>query len=214
MRSSLKFVPMLVPLVFIGTASAATITVACSVVSSPTELSANLVCPEFSGLNLQNIAITIDGSINGSITLTNNGTASNTGAGTTTSQFTVGPLSGFTILAPLFSATFTTGTQTLTAGQSKTFSGLSGMGMATITDNSVFGPYEGAGNFMIPVSTLTGLTITGGGGNFAGGQSTSASATASVVYTFASGVPEVGTITYLSTGLGAIVLGLLRRRSR
>jgi hypothetical protein len=56
--------------------------------------------------------------------------------------------------------------------------------------------------------------ITGGGGNFAGGQSTTGSATASVTYTFGSTVPEVGTPIYLATGLGAILIGLWRRRVR
>ena len=214
MRSICKFIFMLAPLALTATASATMITVTCSTISGPTELNGNVVCPQFNGLNLQNIAITINGGISGSIALTNNATVSETGSGTTNSQFSIGPLLGFSILSPLFSSTFTTGSQSLTAGQTKTFSGLSGTGSATITDNSVFAPYTGAGNFNIPVSTSTMLNITGGGGNFAGSQSTSGNATASVTYTFAaSTVPEVGTPIYLATGLGAILVGLLRRRS-
>lgn len=199
-------------LAFTGAASATIMTVTCSTLNGPTELNGNLVCPQFNGINLQSIAITINGAISGSITLTNNATASETGAGTTTSGFMVGPLSGFTIGVPLFSSMFTTGTQTLTAGQSKTFSGLTGMGSGMITDNSVLAPYTGAGNFDIPVLTASMLMVTGGGGNFAGSQTTTASATATVTYTFGSNVPEVATPIYLATGLGAIALGLLRRR--
>jgi hypothetical protein len=35
-----------------------------------------------------------------------------------------------------------------------------------------------------------------------------------VTYTFGSTVPEIGTPIYLATGLGAILLGLWRRRPR
>jgi len=213
MSSITKFTLMLALLLaFTGAASATIMTVTCSTLNGPTELNGNLVCPQFNGINLQSIEITIDGTISGSITLTNNATASETGAGTTTSGFTVGPLAGFTIGVPLFSSMFTTGTQTLTAGQSKTFSALTGTGTDMITDNSVFAPYTGAGNFDIPVLTATMLMITGGGGNFAGSQTTTANATATVTYTFGSNVPEVATPVYLATGLGAIALGLLRRR--
>jgi hypothetical protein len=197
-------------------ASATIMTVTCSTLNGPTELNGSVVCPQFNGLNLQNIAITINGGISGSITLMNNASVAETGSGTTTSQFMVGPLGGFTITSPLFAAMFTTGTQSLAAGQSKTFSGLTGTGSGTITDTSVFAPYIGAGNFNIPILTSSMLNIIGGGGNFAGSQSTSANATASVTYTFGTTttVPEVGTPLYLVTGVGAIMLGLLRRRSR
>ena len=213
MRTVYTLFFVLVLLTSLGSASATTMMVTCNVVSSPTELNANILCPQFNGVNLQSIALTVDGMISGSITLTNNGAASNTGTGTTTSGFLVGPLTGFTLASPLFSAMFSTGSQSLTAGQSKTFSGLTGTGMATATDTTVLSPYEGAGNFMVPVLTSTGLMITGGGGNFAGSQSTNAQATASIVYTFGATVPEVSTLGYLSTGLGAILVGLWRRRS-
>ena len=198
-----------------GTASATTITILCSTVSGPTELNTSFACPQFTGVNLQGIAITLNGSINGSVTLINNASVTETGSGTTTSEFLVGPLTGFTIAAPLFSVMLTTGSQSLNAGQTKTFSGLTGSGTATINDTTVLAPYIGSSTFSVPVSTSTGLMVTGGGGNFASSQTTSASATASVVYTFGTinAVPEVSTLAYLGAGFGAILLGLLRRRS-
>jgi hypothetical protein len=215
MRSITKLILTLAPIALAGTASATIMTVTCSTLNGPTELSGNVVCPQFNGLNLQSISIALSGGISGSITLTNLASVAETGTGTTTSAFTVGPLTGFSILAPLFTAMFTTGPQSLTAGQSKPFSGLTGTGSATITDASVFAPYVGIGNFNIPILTSSMLDVTGGGGNFAGGQSTSGNATASVTYTFGSAtVPEVGTPVYLVTGFGAILIGLLRRRSR
>ena len=214
MRSVSKLIAVLAALAFAGTASATIMTVTCSTLSGPTEINGSVVCPQFSGLGLQSVAITVDGTISGSITLTNNGTATQTGEGTTTSGFMIGPLSGFIIANPLFSATFNTGLQSLTPGQTRTFTDLNGTDSATITDTSLFTPYTGAGNFNIPVLTSTMLMITGGGGNFAGGQSTTGSATATVTYTFGSTVPEVGTPIYLATGLGAILIGLWRRRVR
>jgi hypothetical protein len=214
MRFVSKLIVAIAALAFAGAASATTMTVTCSTLNGPTEISGNVVCPQFSGLGLLSVAITVDGTIGGSITLTNNATATETGEGMTTSSFMVGPLTGFSIANPLFSATFNTGLQSLTPGQTRTFSGLSGTGSATITDTSAFAPYSGAGNFDIPLLTATMLMITGGGGNFAGGQSTTGTATATVTYTFGSTVPEVGTPIYLATGLGAILLGLWRRRSR
>jgi hypothetical protein len=215
MHAIWKFLFMLAPIALAGTASATIMTVTCSTLNGPTELNNNIVCPQFNGLNLQSIAITINGGISGSITLTNNASITETGSGTTTSQFIVGPLSGFTIVSPLFAAMFTTGSQSLTAGQSKTFPGLTGTNSAMITDNSVFAPYIGPGNFNIPILTSSMLEIMGGGGNFAGSQTTTANATASVAYTFGSTTtPEVSTPVYLVTGFGAILIGLLRRRYR
>jgi hypothetical protein len=180
MRSVSKLIVGIAALAFAGTASATIMTVTCSTLNGPTEINSDVVCPQFSGLGLLSVAITVDGTISGSITLTNNGTATQTGEGTTTSGFMIGPLTGFIIANPLFSATFNTGLQSLTPGQTKTFSGLSGTGSATITDTSVLAPYTGAGNFDIPVLTASMLTITGGGGNFAGAQSTTGTATATV----------------------------------
>ena len=214
MHAICKFLLMLAPIALAETASATIMTVVCSTINGPTELNGNLVCPQFNGLNLQSIAITITGGISGSITLTNNASVTETGSGTTTSQFMVGSLSGFTIISPLFAAMVSTGNQSLTAGQTKTFAGLTGTGSAMNMDTSVFAPYMGAGNFNIPILTSSMLDITGGGGNFAGSQTTTANATASVAYTFGSTtVPEVGTPVYLVTGVGAILIGLLRRRS-
>ena len=213
MHAIRKILFALAPVALAGSASATIMTVTCSTLNGPTELNSPLVCPQFNGLNLQNIAITITGGISGSITLTNNASVTETGSGTTTSQFTVGSLNGFTFASPLFAAMFTTGTQSLAAGQSKTSAGLTGTNSATITDNTVFAPYVGAGNFNIPISTSSMLEIMGGGGNFAGSQTTTANATASVAYTFGTTtVPEAGTPVYLVTGVGAILVGLLRRR--
>src|SRR5215472_8552253 len=193
-------------------ASAALLTVNCSVVSSPTELNANIVCPQFSGGGLTSVQISVSGGITGSITLTNNASTSQTVTGTTSSAFSIGALAGFTIVNPIFSASYTTGPQSLTAGQSKTFAGLSGTGSDNLgTDTTVLAPYTGAGTFNIAVSTLTALAVSGGGGQVASAQSTSANGTATVTYNSAmTGVPEPGTLAMI--GLGILGLAFVSRR--
>jgi PEP-CTERM motif len=173
------------------------------------------MCPQFDGTlgTLTSMSIELDGSIMGSITLTNSdSTSSQTGSGTTSSQF-FGPavLVGFTIPSPMFTASFTTGIQTLGPSATETFPGLSGSGTATVTNTTSFVPYIGLGTFSFPVSTLSGLLISGGGGNFGGAQSTMATAKAEVTYVYSAGtVPEPAT-TMLAGG-ALLFLGLSSRR--
>jgi hypothetical protein len=196
----------------IGTAHATTIVINCSTASSPTELTGNIVCSQFSPAfgSLSSISILIKGGISGSITLTNNNSSAQAASGTTTSVLNVGALAGFSFVNPLSSESFTTGPFTLSPFQTLTVSGLSGSGSGTILDTTVFAPYEGAGFFNIGVSTLTELAITGGGGNISAAQATSANGTATVTYTFNTNVPEPATLALL--GLGLAALGFVRRR--
>jgi len=174
-----------------ATASAATSVVNCSTVTSTTELNASVVCPQFNGVGLQSVEITVSGTITSTITLTNNGTSAETGSGTTSSGFNVGALAGFTFSNPVFTASFSTGPQSLSAGQTLVLAG-SGSGSGSLgTNASNLGPYTGSGNFSLPIATSSGLTALIGGGNFGTSQSTSASATAVVTYTF--GVPTTPT---------------------
>ena len=205
-RYLLALLPTL--LLFSGMASADTLTVNCSTVTGPTELvAAPMFCPQFNlgpGFALSNIGIAVSGGINGSITLMNGSTATQTGSGTTTTSFAFGALSGFTFVNPIFQATYTTGTQTLSAGQTLTVSGLTGTGSGSLGSNATsFAAYTGSGNFIIPVSTSTLFSAGGTGGSFTASQASNANATGVVTYTFSAvqAVPEPATISLLGLGL-------------
>jgi hypothetical protein len=94
-----------------ATPSAATSVVNCSTVTSTTELNSSVVCPQFNGVGLQSVEITVSGTITSTITLTNNGSSAQTGSGTTSSGYDVGALAGFTFSNPVFTASFSTGFQ-------------------------------------------------------------------------------------------------------
>ena len=195
--------------------SASTITEACSSVGPlPTELNVLLSCPQFNGGGtLTSMSIALMGSITGSITLTNNDSSSSqTGSGTSASAFSLGPLAGFIIVNPLFTASYTTGAQTLGPSQTKTFSGLTGSGSTTVNNTTTFLPYIGSSTFSVgPVTTLSSLTISGGGGNFGGSQITTASVSAEVTYNYASStVPEPA--TSMLAGGALILFGLSFRQ--
>jgi hypothetical protein len=162
---------------------------------------------------LTSITITVTGEIDGTITLTNNSTSSQTATGSTSSTFTVEALSGFSFSSPLFTASLTTGSQLLTAGQSKTFSGLtSGTDSGMLTNSALFGPYIGGSFFDVFVDTLTGISITGGGGNIAGAQSTTAQAGATVDYEYRIAGPTPEPATFSMLGLGLLACGFVARK--
>ena len=113
------------------------------------------------------------------ITLTNNGGSSQTISATATSQFSVGAMAGFSFASPLFTDSYGTGSQTIAPGATFTSGSLTGNGSASLGVNTLsLAAYQmvGVGTFLVPVSTLSGISILGGGGNISSNQSTTASA--------------------------------------
>jgi hypothetical protein len=219
-----------------GLASATSIAGSCSGVSGPNELGVlgntgvqtqgTITCSRYN-LNptwLQDVVVTITGSINGTITLTNNTQVPNTYNGKTLSDFFLqAALPGFAGLGvgdanAFFTASFTTGDQSIAANSSTSFgpfeSSTKTTGPQTNSDSSTFGTYTGEGNFSFTVDTLTGLLVSGGGGGGGGTNSTSGVANATVTYDYVipSGTPEPATMLLFGSGL--LGLGILRKRAK
>ncbi len=192
-------------------AGAATVSATCSSITNQiTDLTAAAVnCTQFNPAlgTLNSISITVSGSIAGSISLTNSAGAPELVIGATNSMFSLHtPLTGFSFSSPLFTATLTTGPQTIPSGATDAFpnlvSGVSTNGPLTDSTVATFGPYVGTGTFPVSFDTLTSLNVTGGGGNVAANESTSASAGLTVVFTFT----PAPTITCPATSAGEVGL--------
>jgi hypothetical protein len=203
--------------------NAATLVVNCTIGPLQTELNNDLACGKFNlaGQSVSSIAIDLGGQITGTLSLTNNAATAQTARATTSTEFNVtsiagmgpgnAPDSGFNWSNPVFSASFTTGLVNLAAGQTQTFSGLSGSGTGALgLDTTQIAPYVGPGFFDIHVTTLTGLTASGGGGQLGVGQVTNAEIQAVVTYTY-SPVPEPATMSLIAVGL--LGLGALQLRA-
>lgn len=194
----------------------------CGTYSSPTELVATFLCPQFSlGGTLTEVDLRASGAIQGTITLisSNVNSAINASA-TTVSNFSVSnpsSLPGFTFITPLISATFSSGMQTLPIGSTYTSPMLNATGTTvTLQDTGSLGaPYVGNGTFQVGVQTSSTTSGSGGGGNLLVGGNTAATASIAVNYNYslagASTVPEPSTTALGATGLLGLMFFARRR---
>lgn len=213
----------------IGSASAATITyndattpAVVGISLRPTELNGTIEFPQwdpsaFPGYSLDSVTFTLTAHIEGDINLNNKGDGPAEISGTTTSTFRMKDLNDNFIVVVI--PAYTTGFQTIPGGGvPQVFSGLND----TQTNSSeVFttglGGYTGSGSFLLPVSSITGLSCVGGGGNAECGQTTFASATGTVTYAYSlsdipSEVPEPGTFGLMGSAMAMAGFYLRRRR--
>ncbi len=161
---------------------------------------------------LTSMVLTITGSIETTISLTNTNLDTQGGSATTISQFNVGALTGFTVTNPIFTLNASTGPVSLAAGASTVVGPVLASGNSGPLIPFDFSSYAipGGGSFNINVGTQTGLLNNFAGGNSIAGQVTTATASATVVYTYGVTTPEPASMALL--GAGMLALGFARRR--
>jgi len=193
---------------------------ACTSFSGPTELiTAAISCAQFDSSlgTLLSMTLELQAQITGTISLTNNAANAQNVSGTTSSLFTVGPLTSFSFANPFATPSFTTGIQNIAGGGGIFVSGALDSGVLSTAETifAGFNPYQapGGGLFGITADTLSGLTILGAGGNIVSAQTTQGTFTAQVSYLFDDNTvttPEPASMALL--GAGMLALGFARRR--
>lgn len=184
---------------------------------STTELGQGFTFTQFDPTlgTLDSATLTLDGSGLFSGTVQNNAAQAQTFKVTESSDIT---LSGPAFVTPLTGNVSASQNYTLLAAGVPSAFGPQNPTLAPIsqTYTSGLGGFIGTGTLPFSISTLTGQTIAGGGGNIATNLSTKAGADATLVYTYHTNtttVPEPGAWASMSIGaMGLMFLGFKARK--
>jgi hypothetical protein len=193
-------------------ASSLIYTTSTPILSSLTDFSSSLAFTQFDPSlgTLQSVELDFSSALNTTLTIQNQSpTSSSFGSANTELLVTVQD-AGNNLIAPELDLTSPGFTYTLGAGQSLTSGLLSQSGSSSdlYTLPAVLSEFTGVGTFSLAGSTFTQTLLANSGGNTTASQTTYASLTGQVIYTYTA-VPEPSTFGLLALGLGA--LPFLRR---